>query len=175
MTHPLQRSSSFVAGAALVLAFLAGCSSSHDEGHAARDAVGEGNLLLWRASGGHLIQPENVASPPKADAELHEEAMAKFDRAIELDPQSSDAYFARAMGQLYVDKYSAAIDDLSSAIDRNPENAKAYYYRSLAYGASNQPEEAKKDLERAIELEPTIAAGAAAAGGDDAAAASTSG
>jgi tetratricopeptide (TPR) repeat protein len=148
--------------AAIAILPIAGCSSSHDEGYAAREAVGGGNLLLWRATGGHLIEPSNIANPPEADAELHEEAMAEFDHAIELDPQNSDAYFARAMGHLYVDKYSAAIDDLSSAIERNPENAKAYYYRSLAYGASNQPNEAKKDLERATELEPTIAGGAAA-------------
>lgn len=150
---------------ALAFVFMTGCSSSHDEGYAAREAVGEGNLLLWRATGGHLLDPSNIADPPDADSELHEEAMAEFDRAIELDPRNANAYVARAMGHIYVDKYSAAIDDLSSAIDRDPANAKAYYYRSLVYGASNEPNEAKKDLERAIELEPTIAGGAVAAEG----------
>lgn len=143
---------------------LAGCSAAHDEGAAARDAVGKGNLLIWRATGGHLIQPATIADPPKVDAEMHAEAMEQFNRAIELDSRYAEAYFARGVGQLYVDDYSAAIDDFTEAIRLDDRNAKAWYYRSLAHKATDQAEQAKDDLEQALSIDPAIAGAPAAEG-----------
>jgi tetratricopeptide (TPR) repeat protein len=152
----------------VALAFLLGCGEAHDEGYEARAAVGEGNLLLWKASGGHVLEPATIADPPKVDADVHAEAMEQFDRAIELDPESSDAWFARAVARIYTDNYSAAIDDLTEAIRLDEASAKAWYYRSLAYKASGNEEKAQEDLAEALKLDSAIAGapaeGEAAAG-----------
>jgi tetratricopeptide (TPR) repeat protein len=86
-----------------------------------------------------------------------DEAMADFNKAIELDPKNADAYNSR--GNLYLDKkdYKAAIADYTQAIKLQPNYAYAYDNRGDAYDDENDPRDAIVDYTKAIQLTPNSA------------------
>ena len=62
-----------------------------------------------------------------------EEAIAKYDEAIRLDPQYAKAYFNRGLAYGNLGQFQRAIEDSGEAIRLDPQDAKAYNNRGLAY------------------------------------------
>jgi S1-C subfamily serine protease/Tfp pilus assembly protein PilF len=60
-----------------------------------------------------------------------QQAIANFDRAIELNPRYTIAYFARAFVQNQVQAYRQALNDYDRAINLNPRYVNAYINRAL--------------------------------------------
>lgn len=94
------------------------------------------------------------------DGERHGEQAA--DRALELDPASSEAYASSANFALL--RYGAhgdaqglelAIADYQRAIELDPSNAQAHHWYGNAI-VSSDPDRALKLLERAVELDPLM-------------------
>ena len=67
------------------------------------------------------------------DEELWEESIAKFTKALELDPQLSLAYYYRGRSYYDLEKHRQAITDFGKALELDPQLSLAYYYRGRSY------------------------------------------
>lgn len=85
------------------------------------------------------------------------EAIAHYDRAIELSPQCARAYNNRGGARLILSDHAEAISDFNKAIELSPTYVSAYHNRANAYLDSGQYARAIADYTRAIELDPQFA------------------
>lgn len=83
-----------------------------------------------------------------------QEALANFNRAIEIDPNYANAYNNRGATQGKLGNHEEAIADFSRAIELDPELAEAYYGRGVELVELGSHGEAIADFNRAIELNP---------------------
>ncbi|HKP54977.1 MAG TPA: tetratricopeptide repeat protein [Chloroflexia bacterium] len=85
---------------------------------------------------------------------LYEQALAEYNRAIELDPKLAVAY--RARGYVYYERndYERALAEYNRAIELDTKLTKAYSNRGYVYYERNDYERALADYNRAIELDP---------------------
>ena len=86
-------------------------------------------------------------------------ALASVNKAIELDPKSSEAYLSHGVGNYYLPPalgggMQLAIKDFEKAIELNPKSADAYLWLGLALRKENRPAEARKAFAKSIELNP---------------------
>lgn len=93
--------------------------------------------------------------------EQWDRAIRHYTRAIELDPNSAEAYYGRGAvraqpGDSVYRTYDA-IQDLSRAIELRPDYAKAYHNRGVAHARCEQWPPALCAFTRAIELDPDCA------------------
>lgn len=87
-----------------------------------------------------------------------DEAMANFDRSIQLDPGYASFYFARGAAHFYRRKYDNAIQDFSQAVTLNPRDSVFYFARGAAYLKQKVLfQNAANDMSKSIELDPTYA------------------
>jgi tetratricopeptide (TPR) repeat protein len=84
----------------------------------------------------------------------HQEAIAEFDRAIELDPGLAEAYGARGFSYGQLENYDKAFDDTNKAVELAPDKAIGYYQRALITGINGDVDAALADLDKAAELDP---------------------
>ena len=83
-----------------------------------------------------------------------EEAIADFDRVIELDPENLRVYGNRGVAKAALGLHWEAIADFDRAIKLDPENAKGYLGRATAKGGLGLHQEEIVDFDRVIELDP---------------------
>jgi tetratricopeptide (TPR) repeat protein len=85
---------------------------------------------------------------------IYDEAIAAFDKAIELNPQYEDAYFER--GNTYLDKgdHDRAIVEFEKIIRLTPQEAHGYNNRGYAYSLKGDLGRAVADYSEAIRLKP---------------------
>lgn len=86
-------------------------------------------------------------------------ALKSVNRAIELDPKSSDAYLSHGVGQYYLPAafgggIDPAIKDFEKAIELNPKSADAYLWLGLALRKENKNADARKAFAKSLELNP---------------------
>ena len=79
-------------------------------------------------------------------------AIFDFTKAIELNPQSPDAYYARGIAKVHLEDYRGAIADYNKTIELNPKSADAYYARSIAKHIFGLKDDARMDFTKAGEL-----------------------
>lgn len=89
-----------------------------------------------------------------ASAGDHKRALADFDEAIRLAPDSPFPYYNR--GNAYYDRqdFERALADYNAAIERGPELALAYYNRGLAHQKLGHREKSIEDYQKALSLDP---------------------
>jgi tetratricopeptide (TPR) repeat protein len=78
----------------------------------------------------------------------YERAVDRFTRAIQVDPQFTDAYLQR--GVLYwreIQNYHHAIRDLTRVLELDPERSEALFTRALAYQSRGDFDQAIADYE----------------------------
>ena len=85
-----------------------------------------------------------------------EEALADFNRAIDLDPNQAGGYVGRANALNTLGRYHEAIEDYDRAISMDPSIANAYVNRAIAHSHLNEYEKAIADYEKGLELDPKI-------------------
>jgi tetratricopeptide (TPR) repeat protein len=98
----------------------------------------------------------------KADSLLQlgrvDEAIAGYDRALELTPGDSPSLIGRGVAWLWKHEWQPAIDDLSAAIDRGgaaeAQLAWAHRARGVAYTATDRRGEALADYETYLAMDP---------------------
>jgi serine/threonine protein kinase len=88
------------------------------------------------------------------DAERYEEAIAAYDRALELDPTYS-TYNKRGSAYSKFQQYVRAIKDFTRALELHPTYAEAYNNRGVAYECLQQNQRAIEDFDRSLDLDPT--------------------
>jgi len=86
--------------------------------------------------------------------ERYDEALADFNRAIELDPEDAQTIANRGITYVAMERYNDALTDLSHAIEIEPDNAIMTARRGVFYQLMKQYDDALADLNRAIELQP---------------------
>ena len=78
-------------------------------------------------------------------------AKESFEKAVELDPKSAEAYCFRGTVQLDDEKAAA---DFTKAIELKPDYAEAYFQRGLGRDLGGKQPAAIEDYSKAIELNP---------------------
>jgi len=86
-------------------------------------------------------------------------AQEELDRAVALDPKSSDVYLSRGIGKYYLPAMfgggvEAALEDLRKAAELNPKNDQAYLWQGIALRKANRNREARAALGQALKLNP---------------------
>ena len=80
------------------------------------------------------------------------EAIADYNKAIEINPDDADAYNNRGWVLYNLGKDKEAIADYNKAIEINPDHAKAYGNRGLLYDQLGDRQRAISDLQKAAQL-----------------------
>lgn len=85
-------------------------------------------------------------------------AIAYFGDAIQLQPESAEAYYQRGLAFFNVGNAQQAISDYASAMQRQPDRADFYFGRGLAYLTLGNLREALTDANQAVRLDTAHAA-----------------
>jgi len=85
-----------------------------------------------------------------------ESAIRNLDRALELEPDRTDAYIARAMTWIRSDRPYAAITDADAALRLAPTAVRAHYVRGLAWLRAGRENEALASFQQANEADPSF-------------------
>lgn len=86
-------------------------------------------------------------------------AQESVNKAVEMDPKSSDAWLSRGVGNYYLPPQfgggvDLAVKDMEKAIELNPSSSDAYVWLGVALRKANRGAEARKAFARALELNP---------------------
>jgi tetratricopeptide (TPR) repeat protein len=86
-------------------------------------------------------------------------ASDSVNRALELNPKSSDAYLSKGVGNYYLPPafgggVELAIRDFREAIRFNPKSADAYLWLGIAARKAGRNEEARTALKKSLEINP---------------------
>jgi tetratricopeptide (TPR) repeat protein len=87
----------------------------------------------------------------------NQEAIACYDKAIEINPQYADAYNNKGLSLYYLGNNQEAIACYDKAIEINPYFADAFYNKGMALSAISKFPEAITSFDKAIEINPYFA------------------
>ncbi|MCX5666913.1 MAG: tetratricopeptide repeat protein [Candidatus Omnitrophica bacterium] len=83
-----------------------------------------------------------------------DQAIADLSRAINANPELTEAYLYRGLTYIKKNEPDKAIADYDKAIELNPKNEEAYYVRGVVYAGKKDIGRALDDYNKAIELNP---------------------
>ena len=117
----------------------------------------------------HLVDPAARGARGQAASHLADgltlawrgeldDAIAAFDRAIAIAPESSFAYLNRGQAHRRKGDLGRALADLDRAVEQAPRAARGYYHRSLVLRQLDAPDRALADERRALSIDPGYAA-----------------
>ena len=81
-------------------------------------------------------------------------AVDSYNRAIELDPKLTGAYWNRGIAYGELGDYQQAIKDFDRVVEVDPQNMRAYVKRGIAFGRVGNYLQAILDFDRVIEANP---------------------
>ncbi|MBN1907145.1 MAG: tetratricopeptide repeat protein [Deltaproteobacteria bacterium] len=84
----------------------------------------------------------------------NDDAVAAFNKAIEINPGNIEAYVSRGITYYLQGKNDKAISDFNKAIEINPEFVVAYQNRGHVYSSTGNYEKALSDYSKVISLKP---------------------
>jgi serine/threonine protein kinase len=87
--------------------------------------------------------------------ERYDDALADFNRAIELDPSSAMAYVNRGYAYAQLQRYDEALKDYTYAIQLDPTEAIFYFNRGKSYDKLRRYKKSIQDYSEAIRLDPS--------------------
>jgi len=102
----------------------------------------------------HLEYSYSNRGAAYAGKKHYDEAIADYDKALELNPAYATAYYNRAIAHSTRNRLDEAIADYSKALELNPGNASAYMGRATVYANRKQYDEAIADYNKVLELSP---------------------
>lgn len=125
-----------------------------------RSGIWKNDLTLWT----DVISQDPTAPLPFNNRGYYflsegknEEAIADFNKAIELDSANAHAYNLRGMANMHLSRNQEAISDFNRSIELKPGNAVAIVNRGWLLMNESRNDEAIADFNRAIELDPGYA------------------
>lgn len=86
----------------------------------------------------------------------YEEAIAAYDRAIDLDSSCIPAFINRGKAYLENGEYEKAIEDFGRALGSDPQNVSLYVSRGSAFALKGDHGSAIKDYDSALHLNPEL-------------------
>lgn len=81
-----------------------------------------------------------------------DEAIADFDRSIQVDPDYARAFHMRGLAKEGKREHEAALADFDKAVELSPEYGAAYYSRSALYAKMGKEDLAAEDIEMVAHL-----------------------
>jgi len=84
-------------------------------------------------------------------------AIADLTKAVEINPQLTQAYNNRGFAYVTQGNFPQAVADFTKLLEINPKNAEAYYSRGFVYGKQSNFTQAISDLTKALEIDPSLA------------------
>ncbi len=114
-------------------------------------------IASGKFSGSLLAQLYNDRGVDYSDTNDLDNAIANYNKAIEISPDYARAYENRGKGYYGKDDYRRAMADLTKAIQLKPDDARAYDGRGWVYEAKRDNKRAFADYNKAIELDPKLA------------------
>ena len=84
----------------------------------------------------------------------YESAVETFDRVLENDNNSLEAYYGRGEAYYRLEDFNKAVKDFDKVLEINAQDAQAYLYRGYAYAGLNKYENAIEDYSKSIDLNP---------------------
>lgn len=97
----------------------------------------------------HMTRGQMLARSGKAD-----EALAEFDKAIDLDPNNAQALNGRGLLHQAEKQHQLAIGDFTAANGLTPQQAEPLLGRAISYLALDKAKEAAADLDEAAQADP---------------------
>jgi tetratricopeptide (TPR) repeat protein len=85
-------------------------------------------------------------------SESYDQAIYEYTKAIELNPNSAEAYNKRGVAYGKKGQYDQAISDFTKALEINPKDAEAYNNRGIAYYFKREYEKSWEDIKKAQEF-----------------------
>lgn len=112
--------------------------------------------LLPSASRGDAMPPANLANSLAKDGR-YEDAIARYEEAFEIEPDTDFALYGIAM--VYADngRYPEAIEHFKKYVRKNPLSSHGYYNLGTTYFEMGHPDTAIMAFENAIRIEPYYA------------------
>jgi tetratricopeptide (TPR) repeat protein len=148
-------------GAALLFSLaLAGCGTigagigTEDDDLRAAGPTNIASLSDVVARNPNDPQAYNMRGSVFGRAGQYKEAVADFDRAIQLDPNYAQAFANRALAYQELKRFDLALADYSRAIQIDPNYAAAYVGRGILRRQQGQAAQALSDFNKAIQLKP---------------------
>ncbi|MEA3328476.1 MAG: tetratricopeptide repeat protein [Candidatus Omnitrophota bacterium] len=86
-----------------------------------------------------------------------EEAIEEFKKAIELNGQSSAAYYNLGLCYLRLENFKKAVEPFKKYIESHPDSAFAHYNLGCAYSKIGNKIKAQEEYNKALELNPDLA------------------
>ena len=86
-----------------------------------------------------------------------EEALAEFEKALELDPYNAQALYGRGLVYQGEKQHEKAIEDFAAAHGLTPQRAEPLVARAVSYLAIDKAKEAVTDLDEAVQADPNSA------------------
>ena len=86
--------------------------------------------------------------------EKYEEAIALYDRALELKADYPDAWFHRALALKELSRYEGTIAALNKVLKMQSDRAEAWFYRGVTLNRLKRYQEATAAYDRAVEIDP---------------------
>ncbi len=83
----------------------------------------------------------------------YSEAIADYNKAIELNSKEPTVYFSRALAYFNLKNFNLAITDYDKAIELDPQESTAYFNRGSALEKIGSFEKALLDYQKAVELD----------------------
>jgi tetratricopeptide (TPR) repeat protein len=87
-------------------------------------------------------------------SERYEEAIASYDKAVEIKPDYSDAWINRGNALAVLKRYEEASASYDKAIQFKPDDSEAWYNRGVALDDLKRYEEALASYDKAIQFKP---------------------
>jgi tetratricopeptide (TPR) repeat protein len=85
-----------------------------------------------------------------------EAAIVCYDKALEIDPRFSEAWFAKGVCYQNLQQYNKSIECYDNAIEINPQYALAYYQKSKVMLLLGLNKDAEDAYNKAIAIDPRL-------------------
>jgi tetratricopeptide (TPR) repeat protein len=108
-----------------------------------------------------MLTKAQLAQPHLRAAELNlrqrnlPAALGEIDSALEMNPDSAQAWLLRAATHFIMRRPPSMLDDAQKAVKLSPKDWRAHYWRGLAYNELRRVPESLADAEEAVRLAPT--------------------
>ncbi len=146
-----------------VIAVAPDHAAAYAERGGARIGLGANELAVSDLT--HALSLSDSSSPDRAriygnrglaylNQSKHAQAMADFDRALEIDPKMAFAYANRAMSQMQRKNYEPALRDVTRALDLRPSYEFAVLLRAFVNIELKRFADAAGDFRRVLVLSP---------------------
>ena len=109
-------------------------------------------MVEWRKRETIRAERHYSQGEQKSAAKDYKNAIAEFDKAIELNPEHVRAYYKRGRVKSNLNDYTGAIDDYTYVIKLNPEHVRSYSSRGAAKFRLGESKSDGRDAKKARHL-----------------------